>query len=121
VDQLRLSVPGAEIVPFADVEQMFESSHAPLDALLLTAERGSAWTLLHPEFTIVVPTPGRVQVPLAYPVADLEMARFVDAWIDLLRKDGTIQEVYDYWILGRTAQQRTPRWSIIRNVLHWVD
>jgi hypothetical protein len=29
--------------------------------------------------------------------------------------------IYDHWILGKTANQRQPRWSIIRNVLHWVD
>jgi hypothetical protein len=62
-----------------------------------------------------------VQVPLAYPVADAEMAAFVNVWIDLARKDGTIQSLYDHWILGRTAAPRAPRWSIIRNVLHWVD
>ena len=110
-----------EIVAFDSAEEMFPSPREPVDALLLTAERGSAWTLLHPEFSIVVPMPGRIQVPLAYPVADLEMARFVDTWIDLVRKDGTIQELYDYWILGRTARGRAPRWSIVRNVLHWVD
>jgi hypothetical protein len=27
--------------------------------------------------------------------------------------------VYDHWILGRSARQ--PRWSIARNVLHWMD
>ena len=120
VDLLRIRLPEAEFVAFNSAEEMFPPRE-PVDALLLTAERGSAWTLLHPEFSIVVPMPGRIQVPLAYPVADLEMARFVDTWIDLVRKDGTIQELYDYWILGRTARDGAPRWSIVRNVLHWVD
>jgi hypothetical protein len=35
--------------------------------------------------------------------------------------DGTIQTAYDHWILGRTAEEKKPRWSVIRDVLHWVE
>jgi hypothetical protein len=45
----------------------------------------------------------------------------VDTWIELKKKDRTIARLYDYWILGRSAVEREPRWSIMRNVLHWVD
>jgi hypothetical protein len=41
--------------------------------------------------------------------------------VALRRKDGTMQEYYDRWILGKTADARKPRWSLIRDVLHWVD
>ena len=87
------------------------------------AERGSAWTLLYPQFSVVVPEPGIIKVPLAYPIAehDAAFAGFMNTWIDLKRKDGTIQRLYDYWVLGRDAAPRQPRWSVIRNVLHWVD
>jgi hypothetical protein len=40
--------------------------------------------------------------------------------IDLMRRNGPMQELYEYWILGRSAASRPPRWSIIRDVLHWV-
>jgi hypothetical protein len=51
-----------------------------------------------------------LRFPLAYPVArrDLEFARFLGIWIDLQRKNGTIQALYDHWILGRDAAQATP-------------
>ena len=60
-------------------------------------------------------------MPLAYPVArhDVEFARFLGLWIDLKRKDGTIRAFYDHWILGKDAKSRRPRWSILRDVLHW--
>jgi hypothetical protein len=35
--------------------------------------------------------------------------------------DKTLQALYDYWILGKNAVPQPPRWSIIRNVLHWVE
>ena len=62
-----------------------------------------------------------MKVPLAYPVArhDSALAAFLDTFIDLKRKDGTIDALYGHWILGRQATARRPRWSILRNVLHW--
>jgi ABC-type amino acid transport substrate-binding protein len=90
-----------------------------VDAVALTAERGSFLTLLYPAYSVAVPHPLEIRVPLAYPVArhDVEMARFLSLWIDLKRKDGTIQALYDHWILGKDAKIRQPRWSILRNVL----
>jgi ABC-type amino acid transport substrate-binding protein len=80
-------------------------------------------TLLYPKYTVVVPEPGIVKIPLAYPVArrDQEWVQFVNTWIELKRRDGTIDALYGHWILGKYAEKRQPRWSAIRNVLHWVD
>ncbi len=52
---------------------------------------------------------------------DIETARFLSNWIDLKKKDGTIQALSDHWILGRDARPPTRRWSVLRNVLHWVN
>ena len=93
------------------------------DAVVLPAERGSVLSLLYPKYTVVVPEPGIVKIPLAYPVArrDHEFAAFLNTWIELKRRDGTIDALYGHWILGKQAVKRQPRWSIMRNVLHWVD
>jgi ABC-type amino acid transport substrate-binding protein len=78
---------------------------------------------MYPAYSVVVPEPGVIKIPLAFPVArhDQAFLTFVNTWIDLKRKDGTLDTLYRYWILGQEATTRTPRWSIIRNVLHWVD
>jgi hypothetical protein len=62
-----------------------------------------------------------LRLPLAYPVAtrDLEAARFLSTWIELKRKDGTIQALYDHWILVRDGKAKKPRWSVLRDVLGW--
>jgi Na+/H+-dicarboxylate symporter/ABC-type amino acid transport substrate-binding protein len=116
--------PNVEVVPIpvGDPEGHLASRNERLDALCLTAERGSFLTLLHPAYSVAVPHPLEIRLPLAYPVArrDLEMARFLGLWIDLKRKDGTIQALYDHWILGKGAGSRRPRWSILRDVLHWA-
>jgi ABC-type amino acid transport substrate-binding protein len=91
--------------------------------VVFSAEAGSAWTLVYPEYSIAVPLPDPILVPLAYPVpsGEGEMVRFLNTWIDLKKKDKTIKALYDYWILGEAAEEKEPRWSIIRNVLGWID
>jgi Na+/H+-dicarboxylate symporter/ABC-type amino acid transport substrate-binding protein len=123
IEGARRALPGVSVRTFSSVRAMFERGIPSADAFVLTAERGSAWTLLYPRLSVVVPTPRVIKIPLAYVVVDPDPAfiRFVDAWIDLKKKDGTIQTLYERWILGRASEASTPRWSIIRDVLHWVS
>jgi hypothetical protein len=93
-----------------------------LDAILFAAERGSAWTLLYPAYSIAVPRPV-VRLPLAIPVADGDPAltEYLNAWLSVRKEDRTIQRLYDYWVLGREEKPRKHRWSVIRDVLGWVE
>ena len=52
---------------------------------------------------------------------DSEMDEFIDHWVLLKQHDGTIRQAYDYWILGIGSEEKKPRWSVIRDVLGWVD
>ena len=105
------------------MDRIFPEKGERSDVILMPAERGSILTLLYPEYTIVVPEPGTNKVPLAYPLArqDERWRTFIDTWIDLQRMNGTIQELHDHWVLGKNAEKQKPRWSVIRDVLHWVD
>ena len=117
-------LPGtAEVRLVTDPTDFFNEDMAGVDALFMTAERGSAWSLLYPQFSVVVPQPGPIQIPIAYAVAhgDRPLADFLTSWIALKKSDGTLDALYDYWILGRNAEPKKPRWSIVRNVLGWVD
>ena len=118
----KAELPDAEIVPIARVDDMFTPHDPPIAAFLAAAERGSAYTLLHPEYSVVVPEPGEMKVPLAYVVAgrDQALATVLNTWVELKRRDGTIATLFSHWILGRDASTHQPRWSIARNVLHWM-
>jgi Na+/H+-dicarboxylate symporter len=119
VAEVRRRAPALQLELF----NTFDPQHPPpFDIFVLPAERGSVITLLHPEFTAVVPEPDPIKVPLAYPVArqDAEWAAFIDMWVDLKRRDGTLDALYRHWVLGQDATPRRPRWSVIRDVLHWV-
>jgi len=123
VRSLQNVFPNADIVELESRREFFEVTGREIDAILTSAEDGAAWTLLYPSFQVVVPKPIRVAQPLGFPVAvgDQEMVAFMNRWIDLKQKNGTIQRLFDHWILGEGAEDTGPRWSIVRDVLHWVD
>jgi Na+/H+-dicarboxylate symporter len=112
-----------EFVTLETWQPFFEGRHPELDAFLVPAENGSAWSLLHPEYTVVVPQPDPVKVPTAFGLAlDADdLADAVNEWVVFATNEGMIQRAYDYWILGQGAGEKHPRWSIVRNVLGWVD
>jgi Na+/H+-dicarboxylate symporter/ABC-type amino acid transport substrate-binding protein len=121
---LKRYLPKAEAITIESPRDFFGNLRADLDALLLTAESGSAWTLIYPAYTVVVPKPDIIKIPLAYPVAgkDDEMADFLSRWIELNQKSQLdFKRFYDHWILGLDAEEKKPRWSVIRDVLHWVE
>ena len=124
IDRVKARAPALKLQVVDTIKQIEEGlKKGTFDAVILPAERGSVLTLLYPKYTVVVPEPGIVKIPLAFPVArrDQDWASFLNTWIELKRRDGTIDALYDHWILGKQAAKRQPRWSVIRNVLHWVD
>jgi ABC-type amino acid transport substrate-binding protein len=123
VEQVRARLPRATLVLVDSIDELFDVRDGSVDAFAVPAERGSAWTLRHPQFSVVVPSPDPVRVPLAFalPQGEPDLATFVNTWLDLKRRDGTVEDLYRYWILGHDRQPPRRRWSIIRDVLHWVE
>jgi len=138
--EFRLGVDGSEsamamsrdlfeeaiLTPIMDMSEqasILESGAAHLDAITDMAEEGSAWTLLYPAFTVVVPQPA-VFIPVAYAVArgNERLLVSMNAWLLTEKAKGGVDELYDYWMLGGAIQKkRPPRWSLIKDVLQWVD
>jgi ABC-type amino acid transport substrate-binding protein len=122
VRRIALLYPNIELVIGASTED-FVSGRVQADAMLVSAEGGASWTLRHPSFSIVTPTKRPIGFPLVYAIArDADtFDQFLGRWLDLQRRDATLDLLYDHWILGVTAEPKQPRWSVIRDVLHWVD
>ena len=112
-------VPDAELVDIASPRE-FLKRETDLDAVVFSAEWGSAWTLLYPHSTVVVPHGMRIVVPMGIglPLNDMELKRFIDTWLALKQDNGLLERLFDYWILGRSNVEPQPRWSILRNVLN---
>jgi hypothetical protein len=88
---------------------------------LSPAEHASAWSLMYPQDTAVVPLPDPVEVPSAFGLAreSGELVDVVNEWVVFAEKTGLVQRSCEYCILGQGAQKPEPRWSIMRNVLGW--
>ncbi len=121
--EIRAVLPNAKIVQLDSEREFFEDPPEPMDVLLFSAEGGSAWTLIHPQYTVVSLANPPTKIPVAYPYGgpDQRLKDFLSHWIHLQREDNTLEQLYDYWILGTGAETREPRWSVIRDVLGWVD
>jgi Na+/H+-dicarboxylate symporter len=122
VEKVRGELPAAQIVLLDRADQMFAAQDPPLDAVVMTAERGSAFTILHPQYSVTVPKPRPIKVPLAYVIAgrDASLTGTVNTWIELKRKDDTVNELFAHWILGETDASSQPRWSVAHDVLGWL-
>ena len=119
-------MPDSTIVPFRDkaaLKKLLEAGAPDVDAIATLSEEGATWTLLYPNFSLVIPRP-TVFSPVAYAFAlsnNSFLAAF-DGWLVAEKSRGTTEQLYRHWMLGEAAQkQKPPRWSVIRNVLHWVN
>jgi len=123
VDFIHSWLPQAELVMVNSPKEFVEDFGNELDAYITTVEKAGAWSLLRPEYSVVIPVPDVMKFPAAFPVPHGEesLADFMKIWIRMKEKEGTIQKVYDYWVLGKQFKKKQPRWSVIRDVLHWVD
>lgn len=123
IDKMGAYLPQAEFIVIDSIRDFFQDETDRFDALLLTVQTGSAWSLIYPQFSVAVPLPDTTAIPFALPAArgDQDMVEFLSSWISLKKKDGTIDMLFRHWILGEATQSRKPRWSILRDVLGWVD
>jgi len=117
--------PRATLVPLnslADQRRMLESQSLGVDAIADLSEEGAAWTLLYPHFNLVVPEPiVFTQQGIAVAEGNQSLAQVLDAWIIAEKAKGSVDSLYRYWMLGEAARSvKAPRWSVIRDVLHWV-
>jgi hypothetical protein len=103
-------------------EEFFVNNKHGAEVLVISAEEGAAYTYRYPRYT-VVKTASVVKVPASYalPKGDFEMVEFISNWVDLKRGEGTTDQLYQYWMLGGVTEKKEPRWSIVRDVLHWID
>jgi Na+/H+-dicarboxylate symporter/ABC-type amino acid transport substrate-binding protein len=112
-----------QIVVIDSFEQVLDPRGPSVDAIIVLAEAGMAWSLLHPQYSVVIPEPVLLRRPLAFGLArdSDELGQYVDEWVTLQKARGNVARAYDYWVLGKGADEREPRWSIARDVLGWLD
>lgn len=122
---LKQLLPTATPVPYEnkrELEQMLAAGAPDVDAVGMFAEEAAAWTIRYPQFSFVPPTPA-VLIPSGYAVArgDTDLLLYLDTWLLNAKLNGTVDALYRYWMLGQVQATQPPRWSVIRNVLGWLE
>lgn len=114
--------PNTKMTEVNDVRQFLKGKHPEVDALIFSAEVASAWSMLYPEFSAIIPKGLKLKGPIALilPKDQGDYVNFINTWLQLKQDSGFQQKVYDYWILGKNPKAKQPRWSVMKDVLGWL-
>lgn len=97
----------------------FFKNKVKADAFLTTAEQGSIWTILYPEYMVIVPKPDLMKDVIAYPIkkGDMAFLTFLNSWLSLNQAKGIPDKLYSYWIRGENTRIKKRRWNILNDVM----
>jgi len=121
-DMVKEHFPNAELTPVPNVRQFLKQKHQQVDAVIYSAEAGSAWAMLYPNYSAVIPKGLNLRAPVAFalPKGQLDYVEYLNTWLKLKKENGFQKKVYDYWILGENPKAKKPRWSVMKDVLGWL-
>lgn len=108
------------LVPITNPDALLKGE---VDANMWSELPAYIWCMAHPGFTTLSYNRQLGLKYFAYPVksGSADMITFLNEWMGLKDQSGFKKRQQDYWIRGKTTESKEPRWSVIRNVLHWVD
>ncbi len=119
----QYKLPLAKLVEFNSAEAFMGGEGDEADAFLCAAEIGAVLSMKDPDFSVIVPQGMVARLPLIIAIQpdDPKLEALVSTWVNLKRNDGTIDLLYRHWVLGEKLEGKPRRWSIVRDVLHWVE
>ena len=122
MDNFKNKFPKVEFIKIGKDKEFFQDIDSKYDGLLISLEAGKAWTLLYPEYTSIYRKDLTASFPASYALSqsNISLLNFMNSWLELQKGSGKIDSLYDYWIQGHNASPKQPRWSIAKDVLHWI-
>jgi ABC-type amino acid transport substrate-binding protein len=116
-NNVKRYLPNTEVVLLKTYSDFFTANPKEVEVLVISAEAGSAWTILYPAYSVVVPEPHlKANAAFAIPLATLDFEDFVNDWLQMNQTSGIINKLYKKWILGAETEQKKGRWSIGRDI-----
>jgi Na+/H+-dicarboxylate symporter/ABC-type amino acid transport substrate-binding protein len=107
-----------------ELKSYTEFINHPDEILLWTEQEAISWVIRQPQYFVLFPKPSLGVDVFGYAIRAEEdrFLCFVNQWLSLKRNQGFRKAAYNLWILGKTEETADvpPRWSIIRDVLHWT-
>ena len=116
--------PNAKIVIINDftsngIAQVFAEKKC--DAVFWSQNQTEFWALGHPGYSSVSPEGVIAPLLMGYmiPANSPQFLNFLNYWLELKKNDGFQGQLNNHWLLARPQTDTQPRWSILRNVLHF--
>ncbi len=102
-------VPHARIVTI-DSPREFFTGKTRADVMMYSAESAATWTLIYPDYSIVVPQGLKPRLPLGLvlPPDEDDFLDFINLWLRVERSQGTIDILKEYWIYGDITKEYKP-------------
>ena len=111
--------PNKTLVP-GEIDDLLKNK---MDIFMWGELQAYIWCLTHPDFTTLTYHNKLGGKYFAYPMrkgAD-EFVHFLNEWLFLKQEQGFAYKQRQYWFLGKLNNPEEKRWSILRDVFHWVD
>ena len=116
-NSVKRYLPNTEVVLLETYSDFFTDNPKGVDALVISAEAGSAWTILYPAYSVVVPEPYmKLNAAFAIPLNLSGFENFMNDWLQMKKTIGFIDKLYNKWILGTKEKEKKVRWSIGRDL-----
>lgn len=89
--------------PVNDRRVFFGPRGRQFDALLITAEGGAAWSVLHPQTSLVTAFDARLPEELVILIGgqDGALEDYIDTWILRKQDQGLIRSLFEHWVMLR--------------------
>jgi len=100
--------------PLPERRRFFTASgQGRFDALLTTAEGGSAWAVLNPDTTLLAPFGDRFDSELVLLVGgeDPRLLAYINSWLVREQGRGLMEDLFDHWVLVDQAPLQSNRSS----------
>ncbi len=93
------------------------------DAYMWAEVQGYIWCLTNPNYTTLTYQGKLGKKYFAYPMRKNaeQLVHFLNEWMFLKQEQGFAYKQRQYWFLGKEYNPQAKRWSIMRDVFHWVD
>jgi Na+/H+-dicarboxylate symporter len=93
------------------------------DGYLWAGLQSYIWCLTKQNFTTSTYQGELGKKYFAYPMAEntQQFRNFLNEWMFLKQEQGFTHRQRQYWFLGKEYNPEAKRWSILRDVLHWVE
>ncbi|TLU64820.1 cation:dicarboxylase symporter family transporter [Thalassotalea litorea] len=100
---VKKNMPNNVVHELSSPRQFFIDEELEIDAMIYGAAGASAWTLLYPDYTVVIPEPRLPEMGMAFPVQkqDYEFEQFMNNWISMKKSGKTIDALFTFWIEGK--------------------